>query len=368
MIPQLRSHATISERIIDHQVTLAPELTDYVEGSVVRSLSDSLAVLLQGVEYGAFDAARQAIITAAYASFQFAKLPATSTTGTVTLTRLSATTELVLPVGFQVGVPGSTARIYETIETATFPISTFTINVAVRCLSVGLVGNTAGGTITNIVGIGFSGTVTNVLPFLSGREEETDENRFQRFQVFIGNLSRGTVAAIEGAARALVRYDLNGNPIERAVSVKIVEPFKETGGRLGLVNVYIDNGSGTASAELKLLVEQTLIGYVDENGRHPGYVAAGIELRVFQVAAVPVAVSCQVVMLPGWNTVQALAACEAVLASYLNGLAVFAPVVLAELIAAVMSVDGIADVIMESPTVNVAITGRAVAGSLMVHT
>lgn len=367
MTPHLRSHAQISERIIDHTVALAPELTDFVEGSVVRSIGDALAVLLQGVEYAAFDSARQAILTAAYTSFQFARLPAVSATGTITLTRVASAVAVTIPAGFEVSVPGSSVRLYESIEDATFAIGQTVATVAVRCLTVGTIGNTAGATITNVVTVGFSVTVTNILPFLSGREEETDEGRFRRFQVYVGNLSRGTVAAVENAVQGIVRYDANLNPIERVTSVRVVEPFRvTTGGRIGLVNVYVDNGSGTASAELKLLVENALAGYTDEDGRHPGYVAAGIELKVFPVAAVAVAVTCAVTVVPGWNVAQVVSAAEAALVSYLNGLAVFADVVMAELIAAVMGVEGAADVTFTVPTGNVSIDGRAVAGAVVV--
>lgn len=367
MIPQLRSHAAIAERLIDHVVTLAPELTDFVEGGITRSLLDALAVVLQGVEYAAFDSNRQAILSAAFTSFQFTKLPAVSAGGTLTLTRSSTSTQQVIAVGFQVAVPGSSMRVYETIEEGIFAIGVATLAVPVRCLTVGIVGNTASNTVTSIVTVGFSGTVTNTLPFLSGREEETDEGRFQRFQVYVGNLARGTAASIENAVQSVVRYDSNGNAIERVVSVKVVEPFL-TGGRLGLVLLYVDNGSGTTTAELKTMVEQKVIGYTDEEGRHPGWSAAGIEVRVFQVAAVAVAVTCSIVIIDGWNIAQVTTAVEVALVSYLNGLAVFAPVVVAELVAAVMSVDGVFDVIFDTPTANVTTSGRIVAGTIMVLT
>lgn len=367
MVPQLRSHATIAERIIDHQIALSPEMTDFVEGGVLRSIDDSVAVVLQGVEYAAFDSARQAILTAAYSSFQFAKLPAVPSGGTVTFTRTATSAVVTIPLGYKVSVPGSSVRVYETLTVGVLDVGITTISIPVRCTTIGTIGNTAGATVTNLLSIGFNGIVTNALPFLSGQEEETDESRFQRFQLYIANLSRGTAAAIETAARSVVRYDTDGNPLERVVSVKVIEPFQgDPTGRLGLVQVYIDNGSGTASAQLKTLVEQVLIGYVDENGRHPGWVAAGIELRVFQVAAVPVTVSCVIVVAPAWNTAQVVSQVEDALEAYLNGLAVFAPVITAELITAVMNVDGVADVIFDSPLANVPITGRAVAGAITV--
>lgn len=364
-VPQLRSHAEIAERIIDHTVTLAPELTDFVEGSVVRSVDDSVAVVLQGVEYASFDAARQSIATGAYTSFQFSKLPAVASGGLVTLSRSSGTSAATVNAGLQVKVPGSSVRIYETTENVTFAVGVLAVTVPVRCLTAGVVGNTASGTVVNVVSGSFSGTVTNALPFLTGREEETDENRFQRFQIYVGNLAHGTVNAIENRAQSVVRYDASGNAVERVVSVRAIEPYK-TGGRLGLVEVYIDNGSGTSTAALKTLVGEALEGYIDAGGKHPGRVAAGIELRVFQVAAVAIDVECQIVVIPGWDKQQTVSAVEAALISYLNGLPVFSSVILAELTTAAMNVDGVSDILFGSPTANVVITGRAVAGEMMV--
>lgn len=368
MIPQLRDHATIAKAIIDHQVSLAPEITDYVEGSIARSFDDAVAVVQQGIEYASFDAARQAILAAAYASFQFPRLPAVFATGLLRFTRAVGVNEEVIAAGFQVRAPGSSSRIYEVMDEATLDIGVLTLDIPVRCLTVGIAGNTAANTITEMITFGFSGTVTNLLPFLSGQTEETDDARFQRFQLYIGSLSRGTVAALEAAARGVLRRDAAGNVIERAVSVHVKESYLEDAfARIGLVNVYVDNGSGTVSADLKDLVRKTLQGYTDTEGRHPGYVAAGIDLQIDGVAAMAVSVECGVLVAPTWEKTVVLANVEHAIINYLNGLPVFAPAIHAELIAAVMNVDGVVDVVFYNPTANVTTTGRVVAGTVVVN-
>lgn len=368
MIPQLRDHATIAKAIIDHQVSLAPEITDYVEGSIARSIDDAVAVVQQGIEYAAFDSARQAILAAAYASFQFPRLPAVFATGLLRFTRTVGVNAEVISAGFQVRVPGSSSRIYEAMDEATLEVGVLTLDIPVRCLTVGTAGNTAANTITEMVTFGFSGTVTNLFPFLSGQAEETDDARFQRFQLYIGNLARGTAAALEAAARGVLRVDASGNVIERAVSVRVKESYLEDDfARIGLVNVYIDNGSGTASDELQALVSKTLRGYTDTDGRHPGYVAAGIDLQIDGVAATAVNVECGVSVAPTWDMTLVLANVETALINYLNGLPVFASAVYAELITAAMNVDGVVDVVLNNPTANVTTTGRIVAGVVTVN-
>jgi phage-related baseplate assembly protein len=220
-------------------------------------------------------------------------------------------------------------------------------------------GNTPAHTVVEVVdGLGFPATVTNPAPFLSGLAEETPEARRERFRLYIGGLSRGTKIALEFAARSVVLTDAENNVLERVAAVLVREPYQDDpNGLLGRVEVYVDNGSGTPSPELLQKVDDVLRGTVTLEGVIvPGWIAAGVDLNVYGVTAVPVAVTGTITVGIGFN--QAATATEVAnqIAAYLGSLPVFAEARTAEIVAAAMGVDGVVDFVLADPVANVHVT------------
>jgi len=136
------------------------------------------------------------------------------------------------------------------------------------------------------------------------------------------------------------------------------------------VQVYIDNGSGTSSAALIARVGDVLRGYTSSDGTiFPGWVAAGIRLDVFGVTAQPVDVVVAVSLVAGTDQASAVVLVQSAIADYMRSLQVFAPVIVSEIVAAVMSVDGVSDVRMVAPLTNVStgVNQRIVLGLVTVQ-
>ncbi len=336
---------------------VAPGLTDFTEGAVARALLEALAAEVQRQNYGAYVGIREGIEVGTYRNFEFARLPATYASGSVRFTRTATGAAVSVPAGTRVRVPGSGLRIYATAAEGTMAVGIAAVDVAVTAQAAGAAGNTPAATVVEIVDPPlFSATVTNPQPFLNGLDQESDEDRRARFRLYIAGLSRGTRQAIEFAARSVMLTDSDGNVQERVTGAYVHEPWQDDPrGFIGLVEVYVDNGAGTASQALLDAVRATLLGTQTLAGAiTPGWVAAGIDLDVFSVAAVTQDVTATVTVAASYDEAAVLADVEAAITAYLGGIPVFRPLIFAELVAATMAVDGVVDVSFAAPTANVA--------------
>lgn len=353
--PAIRSRAVISATLMNTVAVLNRELTDFVPGSVVMSLLEAYATQIQRLEQRVYDAMLEGVEVGTYRNFNFTRLSAQPASGTVTFTRVLTVAQVTIPAGSLVSVPGDTIRVYETIADVTMAIGVASVVATVQCTTAGTAGNTAATTITQIVSIiGFPATVTNPNPLLNGKAEELDNERQQRFAEYLESLSKGTRASIHAAVTSgiVALYNPAGEVMER-VTAAYVRDLAVEGGRLGLVDVYIDNGGGTASAALVTLARDVLYGYTDVNGGvHPGWVAAGIELRVFAVVSIALPVTATVTIATGYVAADVKSVVQTAIEQYLLGLQVFDVAVLAEIIAAAMEVPGVADIQIATPTAN----------------
>lgn len=368
----LRDFASIESEMIAEVIAGSPLLTDFTEGAVLRALLASVAMELQREDFACWQGVRDGIETGTYKNFDFFRLSAVSASGTVRFTRVFADGPYIVPIGTLVSVPGSAARVYETLAAVTFVDGVFTVTVGVRCLTPGTTGNTGAQTIVTVNDVGLATvlTVTNLRALLDGLDQESDAARRDRFRDYIAGLSRGTAIAIQFAARTVELRDVEGLVVERVASALVHEPFLDTPpGLLGRVEVYIDNGSGTASPALVTETFNVLRGYTDTEGLpHRGWVAAGLDLSVRAVTPITVDVVVSITLAPGFATAGVASAVNAACLDYIRGLAVFSAVITAEFVAAAMSVAGVADAVILSPTGNVAVQydQRAVPGTVTV--
>jgi phage-related baseplate assembly protein len=351
----IRDFNTIVSSIVAYQTTLAPELTDYVRGAVARALDESFAAEIQREDFAIYQGVLEGIEVGTYQNFDFGRLPAVAASGLVRYTRTTAASAVTVPAGHRVQVP-NTQKTYATTKAVTLAINEFTADIAVRAEVAGIVGNTPANTIVDVIdGLPFTVTVSNPSPFLSGLNQETEDARRERFRLFIAGLGRGTKEAIEFAARSAVVEDIAGTVIERVQSAKVREPFLEDEtGQIGLVEVYIDNGSGTTSDDLKTAVAQLMRGFVETDGTvHKGWVAAGIDAQVIAAVAVALNVTGSVTVLSGFDPGVVRAAVTQAITTYIQSLKVFDQAIVAKLIGAAIGVSGVADITLTDPTTNV---------------
>ena len=370
---QLFDFETIVAGMLTQMTGLTKDITDFTEGGVARSLLESSAIEINRQNLMIYQGVREGIETGTYKNFSFNRLPASHTSGNVQFSRSILVGEATVPIGTRVKVPGSSSRIYVTRAIGTMSEGVGFVEVPVVCETVGAAGNTAKFTIVEVMGsLPFdTGAVTNQIPFLNGVEQESDEDRRDRFRRYIAGLSKGTVVALDAAARSVYLTDVDGKVIERVTGVLVREPFRDSPeGLVGLVEIYIDNGAGSSSDLLLEAVYQILVGTKAGPGViTPGWIAAGIDLEIYRVTAQPLDVLCTVSILVGFDVPTVVTQVKEALTVYIQGLQVYQTAILSELVAVAMYVDGVTDVTFQSPTGNVTTVfdRRIVPGTVIVQ-
>lgn len=249
------------------------KLTDFNIGSVVRSILEAGAVSLDDYYREVYLGIQRAIPAAIYVGFGYTLRPAVAARGEVTITRETALVELTIPAGT---ILQSTLGVQYVLDTdVVFSIDETEKVATITATVVGTSGNTEPNTVGFKSSVGGGVTATNNAVIDSGVDQETEEQRAERFVQFILSLARGTVAAVKYAAGTAERYHpITGLLSERVQNVAIHEVP-------GYVTVWIHNGADGASAELVSEVEKLIEGYEDAEGNLiSGYRAAGVEVVV----------------------------------------------------------------------------------------
>ena len=351
---QLKSAAALTAATIADIQALGAGITDFSIGAVSRSMIEATMIRIAELYQSAYIGIKQGILTGTYRNFSFSKLPASYATGFITFTLPGAAlTTTTVPIGTVARIPNS-SLLYTTTAIGTILTGQSAVTVPAIAQTVGSAGNTAANTITQLVSsLSFSVVVANQTPWLNGTDQESDQGRFQRFQSYIAGLSEGTDFAIEAAAQATYLTDDNGNITERVAQVSVVEPFK-IGGLLGTVEVWIDNGSGTASVALQEQVTEVLEGYVDASGTpHDGVVASGVRLVVYPVVALPLGINGLIIVAAGYDAATTTTAAETAMADYIGGLGIGASWIKSQSEATALAVVGVTDVQILTPSANV---------------
>jgi len=354
-------------------------VTDFNVGSVTRSLFEAIGLRFESLDNGTYQALRDTIPTVLYEFLGpgdglttfvgFPKLPAFPTTGVVRFTRTVGTvTAIPIPVGTRLTVPGVgtvPAKIYTTVVPAELGAAATSVDVLVQSDTLGVFGNTPANTVTLTDTIENIDGATNPAAFFNGRPEETDEARRLRFAAWLGNLARAQLAGLEVGART-ARLVTAGVVTEQVLAAQALDvPDK-----LGLVDVFVDNGGGSASPALVIEAQRILDGYRATDGtRVPGYKAGGVEVHVHAVVPEPVPVTCAIAMDGGFAFAAVQPAVTAAITALLAGLPVFSELVRAELVCAILGVRGIRDVTVTAPATNVvaAYGARLLPGPIVVQ-
>jgi uncharacterized phage protein gp47/JayE len=289
-----KSMEQIVQSMTDWTKGVTTKLTDFRVGSRNRTLLEAVAKELEEYYDRVYRYIKTLVEENIYAVMGFPKRPATYSTGTVTFGRATAAdSNYLIPIGTVVRTKAtatSSPVSFRTTSDVLLAIGTMTIDAPVVALVAGVVGNAQVGTIldfqTNPSGVE---TVTNAFAYNNGQEEETADQQKNRFQKFVASLSRGTLPAIEYGATTAILYASDGVTIvERVVDAKAFEDLVNS---LGIINVYVWNGTNTASSALLTEASKMIYGYYDANGKPVyGYKAAGIKVNVYSASAKPVTI------------------------------------------------------------------------------
>jgi hypothetical protein len=355
---QIKDFRSIVASMINVSRASQSQITDFSVGSVARTLMEASAIEIEELYLQMLLGLQEAIPTAVYTSFEFGKLPAVGASGVVRFTRGSISEAVVVPQGTRVRSVGGELE-YVTVSTVTLSGAGLFADALVACATPGVTGNCLSGTLTELISaVNGITQVTNPLGFSNGRDVESDAQRKIRFNAYILTLTRGTISALEYGASLSAITNPSGEVIERARHIAVVEPFlTDASVPVGLVRLYLHNGVGATSGALVTRVLRDVNGYVaDQGDLVPGWKAAGVSVEVIAAQEVVVNVTGSITMISGFLAAPALNQAVVAVGSYIADLGLGAKVVRSEIIALVMSIDGVYNVALSAPSADVTIS------------
>lgn len=399
---QIKDFASITAGMLNWMRSATRKVTDYNQGSVARTLLEASAAEIEELYLQYFIGLKEAIPTSVFNTFGFPALEANSASGLVRFTAptpleiaamypadgdldaimvdddgLVMVTPIAGPSEVDVPIPAGTivsaangTKTYVTQGDAVLAAGDSTVDVLVAAQQPGLAGNIFSGAIDTLVSPlpGIS-TVTNLVPFINGRDAENDDERKARFRAYIASLARGTVAAVIYGAKTARLVDSSGVITEFVESAGIVEPWKTNPAYpVGLVNVYVHNGSGGTTAELVEEAQRVIDGYNEVTGvAVPGWRAAGVHVVVAAATDTAVNVAGVVTLLPGFVEADVLPIAGDAIRAYIASRTIGEAVLRSELISIVMrDVPGVFNVVITAPAADVVIasSAKAISGAV----
>lgn len=369
---QIKDFTSIAASMINWMKATTTKITDFTIGGVARTLVEAPAVEIDELYQQMFIGLKEAIPVSVYNSFDFAALDARPATGVVRVTISPQTEDVLVSAGTVLATPGAAVDYTATADCVILAGAT-TYDVPVVANQPGVEGNIGPGRQFTLAPVA-NGLVsaTNLSPFGNGVDAESEEDRKMRFIAFIRALNHGTTWALEYGLKLAIRYDSQGNEIERVRHVLVNEPFiLDENQPIAYVRCYIHNGVAATTSALRTLATKILYGYIEEDGitKVSGWKSAGIPVDVFIATEVPVPVAGALTPLEGYEFAALKEEADQKVYDYLLNLPIDAPAVRSEIIAVVMEIEGVYDFEPSAPAANVPAyvtgTGQSIGVKLM---
>ena len=286
-IPSPPNTTTVAANILSYMAAQSGVVTDYNIGSQIRTNSEAIGSVeeLQGISAQA--QAFQAMVYSAYSAFGIYPLTAQPATGTITfLTGTGsnpppASQAVLIPAGTIVATIGGTQ--FNTTQAVTLLQNSTSISAPIVAVAGGTSGNTSANTITQIVtGLPYALFCTNYAATTGGQNAESASQTLARFTAAVAAIGLGTPVAIANSAIG-VTVSGTGETVKYS---SVYEPWiTQVQNNQTVVpgfDLFIDNGSGSASNTLLSLVTAKLngvVGSLDALGNRPAgvpYVVSGV--------------------------------------------------------------------------------------------
>lgn len=235
-------------------------ITDFIVGSVTRSLFESFAVVIANQSAVAdqlqldsyLDTATGSALDALGSNWQVSRNPTVQATGQITITRQSTTGSMLLPAGFSQlattpSVPGQVGVGVLTTQDASFGVGVAAVTVTAQAAQGGGSGNLANFTyltpLANVNGISAQNGFQVTTAFTGGVDQETDNAYRLRIPITVqGRQSKGTALSYRAAALG----------VPGVLSAGVLSPgaIRGDGSQVlaGSVEVYYQGSAGLLSA------------------------------------------------------------------------------------------------------------------------
>lgn len=312
-------------------------------GGVLRTIFEAVAFEVEELTHRFDHAAKKAIYESVFNSFDFEILGATPAMTLLRFERTPNPAGMTIPEGTRVG--RADGLEYATVAEAIIPADAAYVDVAGVCLQAGAIGNATTGTI-NIPRTSMPGLskAHNITPATLGKDGESLEETIRRFALYVASLHKATIPALRATALAHI-----GPGGERVTEALVLDHVSKPALAPGVVEVWLDNGTATVSANMR----SSVLGVLEP--------AAGAVLSVHSVTPKPIHMTYQIT-----GPAEALPSCLEAAKAYLLGLRPGQKVSRENLIAILTNADNrILEVTLNLPEADTAVTQteRAVFGS-----
>lgn len=307
------------------------KITDFNKGSVVATIFETMARILERVYVDVRNGYANNLKATPESIFDFKKKAGQKATAKVVFSRSVAIPEQsVINVGTKVS---SGNYVFETTQLGTIAENeTDSDPISVQAVDIGLDYNVPANSINTIESVLSSDivSVSNSLKATGGTNEETETEMLARFKTYINGLQGTNPYGLKSAVLA----------IEGVRSVSIDEHYPPEN-NIYNATVYIDDGTGGLTTELKDKIEMVING--DDTSVYPGQRACGLNIRVLPatVVNINIEVTCDI-----YRTEEATAMFDInqALQEEINGLEIGDDVVLTSLILRLRRISYIKDV------------------------
>ena len=280
---QIKDFASITAAMINHARATTKKITDWIPGSVARTIIEAPAVEIEELYLQMFTGIREAIPVALYESFDFTPLAMAFAHGYVYVVNLTPAID-DLPIPIDTPFETSDGRRYLSTSLVTWETGETEVRIPVIADVAGATYNVAVGAISSSPFFDSTYTISNSA-IDNGRDVESDSEREARFTQFILSLSQGTIAACRYAVTQSFIYDEDGNIVEYVTRTGINE-------RPGYVRIYIYTSIGLPSPEILAAANLAINGSPSVIGVR----AAGIRVSVLAMIERSVDISINVKM------------------------------------------------------------------------
>lgn len=317
--PTTKKHATFVNDFAAAAQSASQQPLDFTQGSVFLALAEASAGLgtwLQKLYIFALSVTRlvssQGIWVDTFVNaFGMTRLPAQAATGAVQFSRYSTTSTITIPVGAQVvtGDGSQVFQVYGDLTNGAFSgaangyvllAGANTVAVPVMAIVAGTTGNVAAGTISSLrTPVSGIDAVINTAGFTNGAPQQSDAQVKASFVQYIASLAKATRGALSYAVASV------------GATASFTE-FQDPTGRTGPTStIYIDDGSSNPPTAL---VQQAATAVANTK-------AFGVQIAVIGVTPLYASVQMTCQILPSYNQAAVVAAVQAALTNYVNGLA-----------------------------------------------
>lgn len=277
----------VAASIMATMAALSGVLTDYNQGSQIRTLAESVGAVAEQQGNWTQTIAFQALVYSAMSAFGITPNTAVPASGTVTFATAAAvsgappaTQNINIPAGTLVQTGGGVQ--FQTASTVTLVSGSASVDAAVTAVVSGLIGNVPIGAVNLIVSaLIYPLFVSNAAGTAGGIDAEPASQTLSRFAAKVASIGLASPVAIANAA---VGVSASGTG-ETVLYSTCYEPFLAAGSGAGSGTagweLFIDNGAGTASSGLISAVNDVLNGVAGSNP--VGYRDAGVPYQILAV-------------------------------------------------------------------------------------